>query len=145
MPKSESRRTPRQPRFERLTAWQAVHDLSRAVFRQTLRWPAEHQQVLGDELRSSATAAATHIVLGSTESDTAGFRRQLSVAIGKLARVDSAWQLVQDLKLVDAETWGEIEALRDHAERLTRGLYTALGRRAATRARRSGPAAETGV
>jgi hypothetical protein len=104
-----------------------------AIFRETVRWPEEHRQVLGDELRTSATAAATHIMLGSMETDSRGFRGQLSMAVGKLARVDSTWQLVQDLNLVDRERWGEIEAMRDHAERLTRGLYAALGRQTASR------------
>lgn len=138
MPKTPSGRAPRQPRFERLTAWQAVHELNRALLRQTLDWPEEHRGFLGEELRTSATAAATHIVLGSIEADSRGFRRQLSAAIGKLARVDSTWQLVRDLNLVDGETWGAIEALRDHAERLTRGLYAALGRKTAAAAGRRG-------
>jgi four helix bundle protein len=133
MPKTKTARALRQPRYERLTAWQAAHDLNLAIFRETLRWPEEHRQVLADELRTSATAAATHIMLGSLETDARGFRRQLSVALGKLARVDSTWALVQDLKLVSPETWGEIETMRDHAERLTRGLYAALGRKEAGR------------
>jgi four helix bundle protein len=128
MPKLKRPRAPRQPRYERLTAWQAVHDLTLAIYRETFSWPEEHQQVLADELRTSATAAATAIVLGSMETDARGFRRHLSVAIGKLARVDCAWELVQRLEVVQPERWGEIEAKRDHAERLTRGLYAALGR-----------------
>lgn len=121
----------RPPRYERLTAWQATHELNLALYRETVRWPEEHRESLGQEIRTSATAAAVHIILGSMEPDAKGFRRQLGVAVGKLARVGSAWWLVQDLGLAVAETWGEIEAKRDHAERLTRGLYAALGRKGA--------------
>lgn len=121
----------RLPRYERLTAWQAAHELNLAIHRETVRWPEEHRNSLGQEIRASATAAAVHIVLGSMESDGRGFRRELGMAVGKLARVGSAWRLVQDLGLAIAETWGEIEAMRDHAEKLTRGLYTALGRKGA--------------
>jgi hypothetical protein len=136
MPKTTTSRAPRGPRFERLTAWQAVRELNHALFRQTLNWSDEHRAFLGEELRASVAAAATHIVLGSIEPDARGFRRQLSVAIGKLARVDAAWGLARDQELVDVEAWGVIEALRDHAERLTRGLYAALGRKAAAAGRR---------
>lgn len=121
-------RPARRPRYERLTAWQAVHQLTQALFDVTLRWPRRNA-LYGEELRASAIAAVQHLVLGSFEPDNAGFRRQVDVSIGKLARIGAAWLIVRDLELVKAEVWGEIEAKRDHAERLTRGLYVALGRK----------------
>jgi hypothetical protein len=129
MQKAGKSRPRRAPRFERLTAWQAVHALTLALYRETVRWPEQHQDVLAHELRTSATAAEVHLMLGSAAPDAAGFRRQLDAGLGKLARVGSAWAVVQDLGMVKPECWGEIEAMRDHAERLTRGLYVALGRR----------------
>ena len=130
MPKLKSTRAPRPPRYRRLTAWQAAHELTLAIYRITLTWPRDRAPV-GDELRAAVTAAATAIVIGSVEPDAAGFRLQLRCALGKLARVDSTWQLAHDLQFVNSETWGEIEAKRDHAERLTRGLYVAIGRKSA--------------
>lgn len=121
---------PRQPRHERLTAWQAADDLTKALFLVTFTTIRKHPEI-GDELRKSAIAVTQNIEEGTWERDNAGFRRCLKIAIGKLARISGAWLVVQDLKLVKPELWGEIEAKRDHAERLTRGLYVALGRKGA--------------
>jgi four helix bundle protein len=120
----------RQPRHERLTVWQATDDLTHSIYRITFTTLKKEVEI-GDELRTSAVAAVSHIVTGAYERDKAGFRRQLDVTIGKLARIDSTWDLVRELKLVNPEVWGEIEAKRDHAERLARGLYVALGRKEA--------------
>lgn len=122
----------RQPRHERLTAWQAADDLTHSLYRLAFT-TLKGEPAISDELRSSAIAAVTHIVMGSLEPDNAGFRRHLDVTIGKLARIGSTWSLVQELELVNPEVWGEIEAKRDHTERLTRGLYAALGRKSVDR------------
>lgn len=131
MPMSNTNRpSPGQPRHERLTAWQATDDLTHSIYRVTFT-TLKKEVAIADELRTSAIAAVTHIVSGAYQRDNAGFRRQLDVTIGKLVRIGSTWELVRDLKLVNPEVWGEIEAKRDHAERLTRGLYVALGRKGA--------------
>jgi len=132
---------PRQPRYERLTAWQACHDLTLAVFRESVGWQKEHQDTLADELRKSLTAAVTHIMIGADETDEKGFRRELNLSLGKLARFESTWEVVKETGLVTPEAWGEIEAKRDHAEHLVRGLYYAIGRKgggATSRARGEG-------
>lgn len=118
---------PKTPRHERLTAWQATDALTYSLFEVTFSTLRRDPEI-GEELRSSAVAAVHHIMLGSVAPDTAGFRRELNVAVGKLVRVGATWELVRELELVKPDTWGEIEARRDHAERLVRGLYVALGR-----------------
>ncbi len=126
------RRGPRRgSRHERLTAWQAADALTQLIFRETLAW-TRGNEALAEELRGSAVAAANCIVVGSLAPDQAGFRRELDRAVGKLVRVGAAWALAKDIGPMRPETWGEIEARRDHAERLVRGLYAALGRRVAT-------------
>jgi hypothetical protein len=118
------------PRHERLTAWQACDALTRALYRETASWDEEYLGVLGEELRKGATAAIVQIVLGSVSGNDRAFRKHLRTALGKLARLDAAWLMARDLGVVPPERWGELEAMRDHAEQLTRGLYLALGRRA---------------
>jgi hypothetical protein len=46
--------------------------------------------------------------------------------------------LARDLGFLADERWGELEALRDHAARLTWGLYQAISRRQKTDGRPSG-------
>lgn len=117
---------PVRPRYERLTAWQACDDLTRALYRETFRWKAGAEDPLADEIRKSATAAVTHIMLGSAEPDRGGFRRELEVALGKLARLASALVTAKDVGWLNATDWGELEARRDHAEQLVRGLWRAV-------------------
>lgn len=131
-PTTRRPRIPARSRHERLTAWQACDALTRALYHETFTWHDEHLAVLGEELRKSATAAVTQIVLGSAAGDDRAFRAHLCTALGKLARIDSVWLTARDAGVVSQERWGEIEASRDHAEQLTRGLYLALGRRRTT-------------
>jgi len=116
------------PRYERLTAWQATDDLTRALYRETFTWADGVDDPLADEIRKSATAAVTYIMLGSAEPDRAGFRRALDVALGKLVRLAEVLVTAKEAGWLANGTWGELEARRDHAEQLVRGLWRALGR-----------------
>jgi hypothetical protein len=49
--------------------------------------------------------------------------------LGSLAELSYMFLLAKELGHLKAETWGEVEALRDHAGKLTWGLYRAIGRR----------------
>ncbi len=77
-------------------------------------------------MRVSAMRAALHVRLGSEARSKEGFRRELQVALGKLARLGCALLMARDAGMLSVETFGELEASRDHAEKLTRGLYLAL-------------------
>jgi hypothetical protein len=51
----------------------------------------------------------------------------LDISLGSLAELSYILRLARDLGYLKAEVWGETEALRDHAGRLTWGLYRSLG------------------
>lgn len=119
-------RTPANARHERLTAWQACDTLALALYKETFGWRDDGLTDLADDIRQSVTAAVTRIVIGSAAGEDREFRRQLSIALGKLARLGCLWLIARDAHAVSPERWGELEASRDHAEQLTRGLYLAL-------------------
>ncbi len=48
------------------------------------------------------------------------------MALGSLAEVSYYLKLALDLGYLDRAEWGEVEALRDHAGRLTWGLNRAV-------------------
>ncbi len=120
---------PRTKPHERLKAWHACHDLARVVFRVSAGWPLEHQEVLGDEVRSSARKAAEALERGATLRVPGEFHEQTVEACGKLGRLWSGLILARDEAMVNQEDYGELEALRDHATRLTWGLRTHLRRK----------------
>lgn len=122
---SVSRRAP----WERLTAFHACHELALQVYRTTRRWPRAEQQCLTLETRQAAISAVVGLVQAATERGTPQFRRCLDQASGSLARLSCLLLLARDLELLSQEGWGEVEAKRDHAARLTWGLNQAAGRR----------------
>lgn len=121
--------TNRNKPHERLKAWHACNELAKAVFRVSAEWPMEHQEVLGDEVRGSARKASGSLETGAMLRDPAAFHDQTVEACGKLGRLWSTLILARDEHLVSRKDYGELEALRDHATRLTWGLRTHLRRK----------------
>ena len=126
--------TNRDKPHERLKAWHACRDLAQGVFRVSARWPLEYQEVLGDEVRTSARKACEALERGAMLGDPAEFLEMTIEACDKLGRLSSTLTLARDENLVSRKDFGELEALRDHATRLTWGLRTHLRRKVEKRA-----------
>lgn len=121
--------TSRNRPHERLKAWHACRELARVVFRVSARWPLEHQEVLGDEVRTSARQATEALERGAMMGEPAAFLELTIEACGKLGRLWSTLILARDENLIGKKDYGELEALRDHATRITWGLRTHLRRK----------------
>ena len=113
-------------RHEKLKAWAACHALALAAYRVTSDWPAVEKYGLTSQARRAAFSAAANIAEGSAKRGSREFRRFLDISLGSLAELSYIFVLARDLGYIKAEIWGEIEAIRDHAGRLTWGLYRAL-------------------
>ncbi|MFQ5704563.1 MAG: four helix bundle protein [Gemmatimonadales bacterium] len=129
--------SPTRP-YERLKAWAACHDLALALYKITEPWPHFERACLSSECRDAALAAVSLIVRGSYAPSDKEFRRFLNGAIGKLARLGALTLLAKDLGFLTEQQSRELEILRDHASRLTEGLYRAIGRGSKKKAVRSG-------
>ncbi|HEU5170535.1 MAG TPA: four helix bundle protein [Gemmatimonadales bacterium] len=117
---------------ERLTAWAACHDLVVAVYRATADWPPPELHGLGTQARRASVSAAANIAEGAAKRGSREFRRYLDIAFGSLTELECLLLIARDVNVLSPAAFGELEALRDHASRLTWGLYRAM-RRAATR------------
>jgi four helix bundle protein len=117
------------PRHERIKSWLACHELVLGIYRLTSSWPKQEQYGLTSQARRAAFSAAANIAEGSAKRSGREFRRFLDNALGSIAELCYILRLSRDLGYLNAETWGEIEAMRDHAGRLTWGLYRALDRK----------------
>jgi four helix bundle protein len=113
-------------RHEGLKSWSACHNLTVAIYQVTRRWPGHEVYGLTSQARRAAYSAAANIAEGSAKRGSAEFRRFLNISLGSLAELSYILLLARDLDYLKSEEWGEIEALRDHAGRLTWGLYRAL-------------------
>lgn len=132
-------RKPRLQRHERLTAWQACHALAIQLYKATSTWSsAAREDGFAEDVRLSAMRAALHVQLGAAESTREGFMHELHTALGKLARLDALLELARDVGELKPERFGELEASRDHAEKLVRGLLAALSREKPGKAPASG-------
>jgi four helix bundle protein len=133
--------TPRPP-YERLTAWRACHELALALYRSSSSWPPDEWHGLTADARRASFSAAVALVQASTKQGSREFRRLLDRALASLHELGYVLRILKDLELVETASWGELEALRDHATRLTWGLYVAAGKGTGKTARtRSGPSA----
>jgi four helix bundle protein len=115
-------------RHEQLKAWVACHELTLAVYRATAAWPKHEQYAMTSQARRAAFSAAANIAEGSAKRGNREFRRFLDISLGSLAELCYILLLARDLGYLPGEKWGETEAVRDHAGRLTWGLYRALDR-----------------
>lgn len=115
--------------YERLKAWVACYDLTLALYKITEPWPHHDRACLSSELRDAALTASAEIARGSWVPSGKEFRGFLNCAIGKLARLGALNLLAKDLGFLTDEQATELEILRDHASRLTEGLYRAIGKK----------------
>jgi four helix bundle protein len=115
------------PRHLGLKAWGACHELALTTYRITAEWPVQERYGLTSQARRAAYSGAANIAEGSAKRGSREFRRFLDIALGSIAELSYVFLLAKDLKYLSPEKWGEVEALRDHAGRLTWGLYRSLG------------------
>jgi len=113
-------------RHEGLKSWLACHALVLGIYQATRVWPQSELYGLTSQARRAAYSAAANIAEGSAKRGSAEFGRFLNISLGSLAELSYILRLARDLKYLKPEQWGEIEALRDHAGRLTWGLYRAI-------------------
>ena len=118
--------------YERLKAWAACHQLVLAVYRTTSKWPKEEMYGLTAQVRRAAFSAAVNICEGSMRKGPREFRRFLDISLGSLAELSYTLHLATDLGYVPKDQQTEVEILRDHANRLTWGLYRAIAKAAKT-------------
>ena len=116
-------------RHENLKSWVACHQLALAVYRVSSHWPKSEQFGLISQARRAAYSAAANVAEGSARRGKKEFCRFLNITLGSISEVSYALLLARDLEYMKREEWGELEALRDHAGRLTWGLYRSLGTR----------------
>jgi len=116
----------KRPRHEGLKSWVACHELVLSIYRVTAVWPAREQYGLTSQARRAAYSTAANIAEGSAKRGVREFRRFLNIALGSISELTYILLLARDLGYMKREEWGEVEAMRDHAGRLTWGLYRAL-------------------
>ncbi len=117
-------------RYTQLKAWVACHEVFLRVHHATRTWPPHEVHGLGSQATRAAFSAAANIAEGVSKGTAREFRRFLDVSIGSLGELSYILLAARDVGLLGPSEFGELEAIRDHANRLTWGLYRAVRERA---------------
>jgi four helix bundle protein len=114
--------------YQRLTAWQAAHELALVVYRVTDAFPKQELYGLTSQLRRAAFSVAANIAEGVAKRGNGEFRRFLDIAIGSLSEISYTTLLAKDLGILKPENASEIEEHRERTSKLTWGLYKSISR-----------------
>ncbi len=114
--------------YERLHAWQASHQLVKAIYQVTQRWPKTELYGLTAQCRRAAFYIAVNIAEGSAKRGSREFRRFLDISVGSMSEVSYCLLLARDLGYLTESDWQEIEAQRNKAGKILWRLYEAISR-----------------
>ncbi len=114
--------------YEKFEAWKVSHQLALEIYRITETWPTSERYQLTAQTRRAALSAPTNIAEGASKRGKPEFRRYLDIARGSLSELSYLLLFSRDRGILDEETFGRIEALRDRAGKITWGLYASLSR-----------------
>jgi four helix bundle protein len=117
-------------RYTQLKAWVACHEVFLRVHQATRTWPPHELHGLGSQATRAAFSAGANIADGVAKGTAREFRRFLDISIGSLGELSYILLAARDIGVLSQSEFGELEALRDHANRLTWGLYRAVRERA---------------
>ncbi len=106
-------------------AWQWAMELAVACYRLCERFPQPEARELGIEIVQSAAAVPTAIAIGQVEVAADEYRHQLSVARGKLARLETTFDLAERLGFVTEQ---DTAPIRRQVEQLSELIVTLHGR-----------------
>ena len=115
--------------YQKFEAWQLCHTLALTVYRETASFPASERYGLTSQARRAAFSAAANIAEGAMKRGVREFRRYLDISLGSLSELSYTLLLARDLEYLSKKEYEGINALRDHAGRVTWGLYRSMGPR----------------
>src|SRR5687767_10395204 len=114
--------------FRDLILWQKSMDLANRCYSRSLRFPRDHQLMLGHQIRKSAVSVPSNIAEGFGRHYTPAYINHLWIAIGSDYELQTQLELVHRQRLLADE---EATALITDAEEVTRilkGLVKSLER-----------------
>jgi four helix bundle protein len=114
--------------YERFTAWNLSYELALKVYEATDSFPKSELYGLTSQARRAAFSVVANIAEGAAKRGRQEFRRYLDVALGSVTELQVALRLARDRGYLSAESWAQLERLRNRAGAVTWGLYRAVAR-----------------
>jgi four helix bundle protein len=88
--------------FRKLNVWKKAHELTLAVYRTTVAFPAEERYGLTSQIRRSCASIPANLAEGCGRGGTVEFARFCTIAMGSASELEYHLLLASDLKLITA-------------------------------------------
>lgn len=95
--------------FRNYEVWKKSHVLTLAVYRATDSFPNDERFGLTSQLRRAAASIPANIAEGGGRETDGDFRRFIEIAAGSACEVEYHLQLAHDLKLLNLETYQDLD------------------------------------
>lgn len=112
--------------FRKLLAWQAAHELTISVYKETKQFPTDERFRLTDQLCRASSSIGAQIAEGSCMDSQKHRKLYYQRAYASAAEVDNHLELAHDLEYLDDETYEDLLKQVNRACYLIRRLTTAL-------------------
>jgi four helix bundle protein len=114
--------------FRDLHVWQKSMNLAERCYRLSLRFPRQHQDVLGHQVRKSSVSIPSNIADGFGRHYTAVYIQHLWTANGSGCELETQLEIGQRVKVVTAQEAELLIADTQEVGRMLNGLVRSLDR-----------------
>jgi four helix bundle protein len=108
--------------FRDLILWQKAMDLADRCYSRSLRFPREHQLVLGQQIRKSAVSVPSNVAEGFGRHYTAAYINHLWVANGSDYELQTQIELACRQRLLSEEEASMLIVDAEEVTRILKGL-----------------------
>ncbi|MEM6330584.1 MAG: four helix bundle protein [Planctomycetota bacterium] len=112
--------------YRNLEVWRQMHQVTLAIYRDTVSFPSEERFGLVSQLRRAAASVGANLAEGCGRGSDADFARFVQMASGSASEVDYHLLLARDLSYITAETYGARANQLASVRRMLSALLTRL-------------------
>ena len=112
--------------FKNLLVWGKAHQLTLCVYQRTRTFPKEEMFGLTSQVRRASASIGANIAEGCGRRSDAEFRRFLQIARGSASELECHLLLARDLRFLEADQFGDLEAKVLEVQRMLASLVQRL-------------------
>jgi len=110
--------------YRDLIVWQRGKELSKAIYRATVKMPKSELFGLTNQMRRASVSIPSNIAEGYARKTRPEYLRSLKIAAGSLAELNTQWEIATELTMVPINA--TISDLLQEEDRLLQSLITKL-------------------
>jgi four helix bundle protein len=114
--------------FRDLILWQKAMDLAHRCYGRSLRFPREHQGVLGNEIRKCSVSVPSNIAEGFGRHYTAAYINHLWIANGSDYELQTQLEIARRLRILGDDEAAGLTSDAEEVSRILKGLVKSLER-----------------